>query len=62
MVGKTTNTDTGQHITVDTQTFTLSLGEGFDAGTLLLSDLNFFDAHGNTVAADALTDTGVCTV
>ena len=62
LVGTQTATATGQPITVDTKLFSLSLGEGFDAGTLQLSDLNFFDANGNQVAADALTATGVYTV
>ncbi len=62
LVGTQTTTATGQPITVDTKQFSLSLGEGFDAGTLQLSDLNFFDANGNQVAADALTATGVYTV
>ncbi|MFS8162272.1 MBG domain-containing protein [Lacticaseibacillus rhamnosus] len=62
LVGTQTATATGQPITVDTKLFSLSLGEGFDAGTLQLSDLNFFDANGNQAAADALTATGVYTV
>ena len=62
LVGTQTTTATGQPITVDTKQFSLSLGESFDAGTLQLSDLNFFDANGNQVAADALTATGVYTV
>ncbi|MFT9171179.1 MAG: leucine-rich repeat protein, partial [Lacticaseibacillus paracasei] len=59
LTGTQTATATGQPITVDLTAFSLSLGDGFNAGALQLSDLNFFDASGNQIAADALTKTGV---
>ncbi|WP_311318603.1 leucine-rich repeat protein [Lacticaseibacillus paracasei] len=59
LTGTQTATATGQPITVDLTAFSLSLGDGFNAGALQLSDLNFFDASGNQIAADALAKTGV---
>ncbi|RDF82168.1 adhesin [Lacticaseibacillus paracasei] len=59
LTGTQTATATGQPITVDLTAFSLSLGDGFNAGALQLSDLNFFDASDNQIAADALTKTGV---
>ena len=62
LTGTQTVTATGSPITVDVSQFALSLGDGFDAGKLELSDLNFFDADGKPVAADALIKTGVYSV
>ena len=62
LTGTQTVTATGSPITVDVSQFALSLGDGFDAGKLELSDLNFFDTDGKPVAADALIKTGVYSV